>query len=114
MHGCRRVRQVYGSPGNREDDARGDTIHATETGLAECRASSTFEQQRRCRMGQVVENEVDWLCTELRRDPLDESRHRLTSAGCQENTMTPTKALVGLLRESPERPLRVSRAKKIH
>ncbi|VDO72356.1 unnamed protein product [Heligmosomoides polygyrus] len=34
-----------------------------------------------------------------------ESRHRLSSAGCQENTRTPTDALVGLLRESPERPL---------
>ncbi|VDO19065.1 unnamed protein product [Heligmosomoides polygyrus] len=39
---------------------------------------------------------------------MDESHHRLDFAGYQENTRTSTNALVGLLRESPERPLRRS------
>ncbi|VDO75499.1 unnamed protein product [Heligmosomoides polygyrus] len=41
----------------------------------------------------------------LHRHPLDESRHLVDSAVCQENTRTPTNVFFGLLRESPERPI---------
>lgn len=41
--------------GNQNDDAASDTIHASEKGSG-FRASSTFEVQRRCWMGQVIEN----------------------------------------------------------
>ncbi|VDO73321.1 unnamed protein product [Heligmosomoides polygyrus] len=101
---------------NREDDARSDTTHASERRPPEFRASSTFEGQKHCRMRQVAENWVGQPHNSFRRHLLDESRHRLDSAGSQGNTRVST-ALVRLLREALSElydALRVPRVRTMH